>query len=73
MYTDKLQANELNSLMDQEQVALILGVSTKTLESWRWKKIGPRFIKVGRLARYRLADLVAYIEGLLEQEVTKQE
>ena len=29
-----------NKLMDQSEVAEYLGISTKTLEYYRWKKIG---------------------------------
>ena len=51
-------------LLDQLEVAEILKVSPKTLEYWRWKKFGPRFVKVGKLARYRECDLCDYIEQL---------
>ena len=51
-----------NRLLDQKEVAVMLGVSTKTLECWRWKKKGPRFIKIGRLARYKDCDVLAYID-----------
>ena len=56
-------------LLDQKEVAEMLGVSTKTLECWRWKKKGPRFIKIGRLARYMDCDVLAYIEKLQGEEV----
>lgn len=72
MNGELLQSSEMSSLMDQKQVAKMLGVSTKTLESWRWRKTGPRFIKIGRLARYRMSDVMAYIQGLIDKEVVKQ-
>jgi len=56
-------------LLDQKEVAVMLGVSTKTLECWRWKKIGPEYIKVGRLARYMDTVIMAYIEELAGKEV----
>ena len=57
----------LEKMLDQKAVADILGVSVKTLECWRWKRIGPKFFKVGRLARYRESDVVAYIQSLMEK------
>lgn len=61
-----------NKLMDQSEVAEFLGISTKTLEYYRWKKIGPQFLKIGKLARYRKCDVIAYIKFLLEVEITKK-
>lgn len=57
-------------MLDQKAVADILGVSVKTLECWRWKRIGPKFFKVGRLARYRESDLITYIQNLVEKTTT---
>lgn len=58
-------------LMDQGDVADMLGISTKTLENWRWRKTGPRYFKIGRLARYRMADVQEFIQTLIEQEVAQ--
>lgn len=59
----------LGKMMDQKQVAEMLGVSVKTLEYWRWKRMGPRFIKLGRLARYLEADVLSFVQGLIDREV----
>jgi hypothetical protein len=34
-----------------------------TLEIWRVQGRGPKYIKVGRLVRYRESDLDAWLEG----------
>jgi DNA-binding transcriptional MerR regulator len=52
------------NLMNQQDVAKMLKVSTKTLEYWRCKGIGPKFIKVGKLARYLESDLREFIMKL---------
>ena len=57
-----------NRLMDQREVAEILCVSSRTLECWRWKDKGPRFIKIGKLVRYRECDIQDYIEQLVQGE-----
>ncbi len=35
-------------------------VSPSTVERWRWAGIGPIFVKIGGLVRYRLDDVEAY-------------
>ena len=40
-----------------------LDVSRKTLQSWRYAGQGPRFIKIGRLVRYRVGDVDAYLRA----------
>ena len=57
------------NLLNQNEVAEMLNVSPKTLEYWRWKKKGPRYLKVGRLARYRQSDVLAYVMELVGEEV----
>ena len=49
-------------LLDQKAVSRVLDVSTKTLENWRWKNIGPRYCKMNRMVRYRSSDLMDYID-----------
>lgn len=51
-------------LLNQNEVAEILSVSPKTLEYWRWKGGGPRYVKLGHLARYRESDVQSYIDQL---------
>lgn len=46
--------------MTDDDVAARLGVSAHTVRAWRGKGIGPRFFKMGRAVRYRLADVEAY-------------
>ena len=48
-------------LIDECALAVRLGVSRSTLQSWRYAGRGPRFIKLGRLVRYRNADVDAYL------------
>lgn len=50
-------------LMTADQVAEYLQVSTKTMDDWRRKKHGPRWIKVGGSIRYRVRDVDAYLDA----------
>ncbi len=52
-----------DQLMRQEQAALILGVTPRCLENWRWRGGGPRWIRISaRCIRYRRSDLIRFIE-----------
>ena len=53
------QPLEKRTLTDVE-VAARLGVSGFTVRSWRFKGIGPRFLKMGRAVRYRPQDVDDY-------------
>lgn len=44
------------------QAAHYLGLSKFTLEVWRSRGDGPRYLKLGRSVRYRVEDLDAFIE-----------
>lgn len=52
----------LDPLLDSEQTAAILKVSTKTLNVWRCTgRVNLPYVKVGARVRYRRADVDAYI------------
>ncbi|MFP7722322.1 helix-turn-helix transcriptional regulator [Lysobacter sp. A3-1-A15] len=45
-----------------KKAALFLGVSIRTLEEWRKRKIGPAFVKLGpKLVRYEIAELERFL------------
>lgn len=49
-------------LYDTPKAANYLDVRPSTMEIWRWRGIGPTYVKIGRLVRYRkVADLDVYI------------
>lgn len=50
-------------LVDEARLAGRLGVSRSTLQSWRYSGRGPRWIKLGRLIRYRVADVDAFLQA----------
>lgn len=49
--------------MDTDAAAAWLGMGNGTLRRWRSEGRGPRWVRVGRLAKYRLSDLVAWAEA----------
>ncbi len=56
----------MERLMTRKQAAEYLGFAPQTLARYAWLGKGPRFKKLGRLVRYTLDDLEAWIkeEGL---------
>lgn len=53
---------QINRLMNQKQVAEILGMSEAWLEMSRFKKTGIPYIKIGRSVRYRTSDVNQWLE-----------
>lgn len=57
-----MQHEDSSDLLDQDGAADYLGVQPSTLERWRFVGAGPKFVKVGRLVRYRRSALEAYLD-----------
>ena len=58
-------------LLDERQAAEFLNVTAGTLSVWRCTRRYPLpYIKVGRLVRYRLADLEAFLASRTVGAVT---
>ena len=53
----------MRELDDQAGVAAYLGVSERTLEDWRYRSRGPRFVRVGANVRYRKTDVDQWLEA----------
>lgn len=43
-----------------EELADRVGVPKATVYDWNYRRVGPRYIRIGRYARFRLADVVAW-------------
>lgn len=52
-----------NNLLNTQQAAEELGVSKAFLERDRWAGARIPFVKIGRLVRYRQADIDDYVES----------
>lgn len=53
-----------DDFLTELEAAHFMHTEKKTLANWRWKRIGPRYFRIGqRLVRYRRADLLAFVEG----------
>lgn len=52
----------MDELLTPDQVAEWFQTSTKMLANDRYLGRGPRFIKIGKLVRYRRSDCTAYLD-----------
>ena len=52
-----------SKLLDTNQLAEQLLNKSNTIEGWRIKGVGPRYIKIGRLVRYHLEDVGLWLEA----------
>ena len=52
-----------DDLRTVNELAEFLGVSQATLNAWRWRGKGPRWIRVGRYVRYPRRDTEAWLDG----------
>jgi hypothetical protein len=56
---------EYSPNLSSEQVAEHFGVGPRTPAYWRETGTGPRWFRVGKHIRYRMADVLAWEEELL--------
>lgn len=49
-----------NDHLLQADLAKRWRISPRTLERWRWQKLGPPHLKIGGRVVYRLEDILAY-------------
>jgi predicted DNA-binding transcriptional regulator AlpA len=49
--------------MSETELARRISVSTAVLRKWRREGNGPRFLKLGRLVRYLVSDVDAWLEA----------
>ena len=56
-------SNKWDPLLSRTEAAQLLGVKVGTLEVWAsTRRYELPFVKVGRLVKYRLSDLQAFVE-----------
>jgi phage terminase Nu1 subunit (DNA packaging protein) len=62
-YATRPDSGVEHEVIDQRGAATFLDVEPRTLESWRSRGVGPRFVRYSRrCVRYRLSDLKQWLE-----------
>jgi predicted DNA-binding transcriptional regulator AlpA len=51
------------ALLHGDAAAQWLGISRRTLDGWRSRAFGPKYLKVGRVIRYRVIDLQLWLQS----------
>ncbi|QGM99649.1 helix-turn-helix transcriptional regulator [Methylocystis parvus] len=59
----RADVQQAERLVDEAGAAEILQISARTLQAWRMKGGGPRYVRVGRSVRYSINDLNSWIEA----------
>ena len=62
----------MDQLIDQKTAAKSLGISVRTLERFRLAGTGPRYVRLGRLVRYRQQDLVDFVDRNLRSSTSEE-
>ncbi|MCZ4539854.1 helix-turn-helix transcriptional regulator [Dietzia maris] len=52
-----------NGLIAAPALAQEFGVTVQRLATWRHQGVGPAYVKVGRLVRYRREDVDAWLDA----------
>ena len=56
------QPTTLNELLDEDQTAALFGIEKRTLRLWRNKRSLPHLRITGKIIRYRLSDIAAWLD-----------
>jgi len=54
---------------DQRDLANRWRLSPRTLERWRWERIGPTFLKIGGRVVYRLSDIEKFEKMQIQDSI----
>lgn len=57
----KQKLGEASQFLTSDEAARYLGVQQRLMENWRWRRTGPKFIKIGNRIRYTMEDLQVFV------------
>jgi predicted DNA-binding transcriptional regulator AlpA len=55
-----------SSTLTPREAAEAVGLSPETLKVYRYRGTGPKFLKVGKHVRYRIADLQGWLDNRVQ-------
>jgi excisionase family DNA binding protein len=60
-------------ILTETEASTVLSVSVRTLQAWRLRGGGPKYLKFGRSVRYRRDELQAFIEAASRAHTSQTE
>ena len=75
MKINQLKKNEKlikTKLIDEIEAGKIIGMTVSTMRSYRMRKVGPSYYKMGRSVRYSKDDLYEYLKNNIRRIETNQ-
>ena len=54
---------DTRALASADELAEHVGVPKATLSQWRHRRVGPKWIRIGRHVRYRWSDIEAWLDS----------
>ena len=60
-------------LLTVRELSDYLGISDETLRKSRMKKLGPKYLKLGRVVRYKLDDVLEWIDAQTKVHTEQQD
>lgn len=61
-----------HKLLTVKALSQYLGISEDTLSKYRTKGTGPKYLKLGRVIRYKLSDVHEWIEEKIQNQTYPQ-
>ncbi len=53
----------VSDLLNEHDVARLIGLSVASVRRWRLLKTGPKYLKIGAAVRYKPEDVSAWLES----------
>ncbi len=60
-------------VLTESEASLFINVPVRTLQAWRLRGGGPKYLKFGRSVRYRRDELQAFIEAASRAHTSQTE
>jgi excisionase family DNA binding protein len=60
--TTERSGSHLSRLLTVQELADLLQIPAKTIYTWRYKRIGPPAVPMGKYLRFRVEDVAAWLE-----------
>lgn len=64
---------DLRPLLTEDDLSKLLKSPVSTLQNWRWRGVGPKFIKTGHHVRYRPTDVEEWLDERTRTRSTRGE